>query len=104
MLYLGPVNSVKKSAKSKNTVGGGSGYDVLFVLRIFYTYSQRKTDEVPTRYRANTGEDTVKSTQKFFIFKNYSGWTHPVSSSIVHSSYRYCEDFGKDLPAVCRPR
>ncbi len=26
MLYLGPVNSVKKSAKSKNTVGGGGGW------------------------------------------------------------------------------
>jgi hypothetical protein len=34
MLYLGPVNSVKKSAKSKNTVGG-KGDGVLFVLRIF---------------------------------------------------------------------
>ena len=29
---------------------------------------------------------------------------HPGSSSIVHSSYRYCEDFGRDLPAICRPR
>jgi hypothetical protein len=70
----------------------------------FYTYSQRKTYEVPTRYRADTGEDTVKSTQKFLIFNNCSGETHPVSSSIVHSSYRYCEDFGRDLPAICRPR
>jgi hypothetical protein len=35
----------------------------------FDTYSQRKTYEVPTRYRADTGEDTVKSTQKFLIFE-----------------------------------
>ena len=69
MLYLGPVNSVKKSAKSKNTVGGG-GVEMMYssFCGFFYKYSQRKTDEVPTRYRADTGEDTVKSTQKFFIF------------------------------------
>jgi hypothetical protein len=30
--------------------------------------------------------------------------THPLSSSIVQSSYRYCEDFAKDLPAISRPR
>jgi hypothetical protein len=30
--------------------------------------------------------------------------THPGSSSIVHSSYRCYEDFGRDLPAICRPR
>jgi hypothetical protein len=29
---------------------------------------------------------------------------HPGSSSIVHSSYRYCDDFAKDLPAISRPR
>jgi hypothetical protein len=29
---------------------------------------------------------------------------HPGSSSIVHSSYRHSEDFGRDLPAICRPR
>ena len=29
---------------------------------------------------------------------------YPGSSSIVHSSYRYDEDFGRDLPAICRPR
>ncbi|MFN9952561.1 MAG: hypothetical protein ACK55I_05615, partial [bacterium] len=39
----------------------------------------------------------VKSATKFLIFNNCSGWTHPVSSSIVHSSYRYCDDFGRDL-------
>ncbi len=70
----------------------------------FDTYSQRKTCEVPTRYRANTGKDSVKSTQKCLIFSNCSGWTHPVSSSIVHSSYRYSEDFVRDLPAICPPR
>ncbi len=42
--------------------------------------------------------------QKFLIFQNCSGWTHPVSSSIVHSSYRYCDDFAKDLPAISRPQ
>jgi len=31
----------------------------------FYTYNQRVTYEVPTRYRADTGKDSVKSTQKF---------------------------------------
>ena len=72
--------------------------------RFFYTYSQRKTYEVPTRYRADTGKDSVKSTQKFLIFQNCSGGTHPVSSSIVHSSYRYCDDFGRDLPPISRPR
>ncbi len=35
------------------------------VCGFFDTYSQRITYEVPTRYRADTGEDTVKSTQKF---------------------------------------
>jgi hypothetical protein len=70
----------------------------------FYTYSKSKTYKVPTRYRADTGKDSVKSTQKIRIFNNCSGWTHPVSSSIVLSSYRYSEDFGKDLPAICRPR
>ncbi len=30
--------------------------------------------------------------------------THPVSSSIVHSSYRYSDDFARDLPAILRPR
>ncbi len=29
---------------------------------------------------------------------------YPGSSSIVHSSYRYCDDFAKDLPAISRPR
>ncbi len=67
----------------------------------FYTYSQRKTYEVPTRYRVDTGKDTVKSTQQFLILNNCSGETHPVSSSIVKSSYRNCEDFD---PAICRPR
>ncbi len=78
MLYLGPVNSVKKSAKSKNSLGEGGGegdgpgrstkqiskiretlyiYCILFVLRIFYTYSQRITYEVPTRYWADTGKN-----------------------------------------------
>ncbi len=70
----------------------------------FDTYSKRKTYEVPTRYRADTRKDMVKSTQKFFIVNNCSGETHPVSSSIVKSSYRNCEDFGRDLPAICRPR
>jgi hypothetical protein len=70
----------------------------------FYTYSQRLTYEVPTRYRADTGKDSVKSAQNFLIFNNCSGWTHPVSSSIVHSSYRYCDDFCRDLPAISRPR
>ncbi len=69
----------------------------------FYTYSKSKTYEVPTRYRVDTGKDSVKSTQKIWIFNNCSGWTHPVSSSIELSSYRYSEDFGKDLPAICRP-
>ena len=36
--------------------------------RFFDTYSQRKTYEVPTRYRADTWKDSVKSTQKFLIF------------------------------------
>jgi hypothetical protein len=70
----------------------------------FDANSQRITHEVPTRYRADTGKDSVKSTTKFLIFNNCSGGTHPVSSSIVHSSYRYCDDFGRDLPAICRPR
>ncbi len=35
----------------------------------FYTYSQRKTDEVPTRYRADTGEDMVKIDPKIFHFQ-----------------------------------
>jgi hypothetical protein len=70
----------------------------------FYTYSQRITYEVPTLYRADTGKDSVKSAQKFLIFNNCSSWTHTVSSSIVHSSYRYCDDFGRDLPAISRPR
>ncbi len=74
------------------------------VSGFFDTYSQRITYEVPTRYRADTGEDTVKSGQKILIFNYCSGWTHPVSSSIVHSSYRYSEDFVRDLPAICRPR
>jgi hypothetical protein len=74
------------------------------VCGFFDTYSQRITHKVPTRYRADTGEDTVKSAQKFLIFNNCSGWTHPVSPSIVHSSYRYSEDFVRDLPAICRPR
>jgi hypothetical protein len=39
---------MKKSAK----------HCAIFYLRIFYTYSQRKTEEVPTRYRAHTGEDS----------------------------------------------
>jgi hypothetical protein len=38
----------------------------------------------------------------FFIFNNCSGGTHPVSSSIVKRPYRYCEDFGRDPPAICR--
>jgi hypothetical protein len=29
---------------------------------------------------------------------------HPGLSSIVHSSYRNCDDFAKDLPAISRPR
>ncbi len=70
----------------------------------FYSYSQRITYEVPTCYRADTGKDSVKSSQNFLIFSICSGWTHPVSSSIVHSSYRYCDDFAKDLPAISRPR
>jgi hypothetical protein len=70
----------------------------------FYANSQRITHKVPTRYRADTGKDSVKSTQTFLIFNNCSGVTHPVLSSIVHSSYRYCDDFGRDLPAICRPR
>ncbi len=83
----------------------GGGRWCTLVLRIFfYTYSQRITYEVPTRYRADTGKDSVKSTQKILIFNNCSGWTHPVSSSIVHSSYHNCDDFAKDLPAVSRPR
>ncbi len=89
MLYLGPVNSVKKSAKSKNTVGGGGGGDdVLSVLRIFYR--QRKTNEVPTRYRADTGEDTVKSSQNFLFSKivavgpiRYRLRLHTVPTAIV---------------------
>ncbi len=96
-------NSVKKSAKSKNTVGWG-GDGVLSFCGFFFTYSKRKTYEVPTRYRADTGKDSVKSTTKFLIFNNCSGWTHPVSSLIEQSSYRYCEDFACDLPAICRPR
>jgi hypothetical protein len=43
--------SLKKSAK----------HCTLFFLRIWDTYSQMKTYEVPTRYRADTGEDMVKS-------------------------------------------
>ncbi len=70
----------------------------------FDAHSQRKTYEVPTRYRADTGKDSVKSAQIFLIFNNCSGWTHPVSSSIEHSSYRYCDDFAKDLPAISRPQ
>jgi hypothetical protein len=99
MLYVGPVNSEKKSAKSKNTVGGGGE-----ICGFFYTYSQRKTYKVPTRYHADTGEVSVKSTKNFFIFNNCSGGTHPVFSSVVKRSHRYCEDFGRDLPAICRPR
>ncbi len=72
--------------------------------RFFYTYSYRITYKVSTRYRADTGEDSVKSTLKCFIFNNCSGGTHPVLSSIVKRSYRYCEDFGRDSPAICRPR
>ena len=70
----------------------------------FDTYSQRITYEVPTRYRADTGKDSVKSSQNFLIFQNCSGCTYPLSSSIVHSSYRYCDDFAKDLPAISWPR
>ncbi len=29
---------------------------------------------------------------------------HPGSSSFVHSSYRCCDDFAKDIPAISRPR
>ena len=79
----------------------------MYTIRVadfFYTYSQGIAYEVPTRYRADTGKDSVKSSQNFLIFQNCSGWTHPVSSSIVHSSYRYCDDFAKDLPAISRPR
>jgi hypothetical protein len=39
----------------------------------FDTYSQSITCEVPTRYRADTGKDSVKSTKKFLIFDNRSG-------------------------------
>ena len=81
---------------SRNTVHSSS-------CGFFDTYSQRKTWKVPTRYRADTGEDSVKSTIKFLIFNNCSGGTHPVSSSIVHSSYRYCDDFGRDLPLSADP-
>jgi hypothetical protein len=56
-------NSVKKSAKSKNTVGGGEMVYSRFA-DFFYTYNKSKTYEVPTRYRADTGKDSVKSTQK----------------------------------------
>jgi hypothetical protein len=35
---------------------------------------------------------------------NGGGGTHPVLSSIVQRSYRYCEDFGRDPPAICRLR
>jgi hypothetical protein len=40
----------------------------------------------------------------FFHFEDTLGETHPVSSSIVHSSYRYGDDFGRDLSAISRPR
>ena len=70
----------------------------------FYTYSQGITYEVPTRYRADTGKDLVKSSQNFIIFQNCSGWTHPLSSLIAQSSYLYCDDFAKDLPAISLPR
>ena len=28
---------------------------------------------------------------------------YPGSSLIVHSSYRYCDDFARDLPAIFQP-
>ncbi len=46
ILWLKTV--IKKSAK----------HCTVFFLRIFYTYSQRKTYEVPTRYSVDTGEDS----------------------------------------------
>jgi hypothetical protein len=63
----------------------------------FYTYSQRKTFEVPTRYCSDTGEDSVKPT-------HCSGGTHPESSLIVERSHRYCDDIAKGLPAIGRPQ
>ncbi len=75
----------------------------MYTIR-FADFLIHRTYEVPTRYRADTGEVLVKSTQKFLIFNNCSGWTHPVSSSIVQSSYRYSEDFSRGLLAICRPR
>ena len=74
-VHLGPLNSVKKSAKSKNTVGGG-----MMVYSSFCGFSLYIKPE-----------ENLRSSL-------------PLSSSIVHSSYRYCEDFAKNLPAISRPR
>ncbi len=85
MMYTGPVNSVKKSAKSKNTVGGGE-------------LARFPPAIVPIPVR------TCKIGQKKFIFKNCSGGTQPVLSSIVKRPHHYLEEFGRDSPATCRPR
>jgi hypothetical protein len=92
MLYLGPVNSVKKSAKSKNTVGGG-GWCTLPFADFFIHIARGKHTKFPPAIVPIP-----------VIFNNCSGGTHPVSSSIVKRSHRNCEDFGRDPPAICRPR
>jgi hypothetical protein len=70
----------------------------------FDTYSQRKFKRFPPAI-VPIPVRTRKINPKFFLFSNNcSGGTHPVSSSIVKRPYRYCEDFGRDPPAICRLR
>ena len=78
---------------STTVIKKSSKHCTLFVLRIF-------SHPLSRRYRWGL----VKSTHKFLIFNNCSGGNHLVSYSIVKRSYRYFEDFGRDSPAICRPR
>ncbi len=87
------------SNTSQNTV-----QCTLFDSRIFFMHIARGKLErfppaiVPIPVR------TRKISPKNFLFKNCSGGTQPVFSSIVKRSHRYIEDFGRDSPAICQPR
>ncbi len=69
MLYLGPVNSVKKSAKSKNTGGGGEMAQHTVYSSFCGFISQWKTCEVPSHYLADTGEDLLNQPKKLYFLE-----------------------------------
>ncbi len=74
-------------------VANNSKNSTVYTIRFadfFYTYSQGITYEVPTRYRADTGKDSVKSSQNFLFSRivavgpiRYRLRLHTVPTAIV---------------------